>query len=256
MTFNILQLTEPATGDDRDELGASQDSTTLGAQAHHVERYSLTLGGSSLTFASSADVFEMPLVRSAHSCTKLIEHVLGARSVMLSEHYLEWDLFNRCSSFKAWFLGEEAAISSPHAIDLNERTSEGERIAFLAQLTDALAEDPVEPGYAHRAERLVTDRVGHPAIGRWIRECYESHPEFRRSIVLCIGRIPVAEAPASSELVSILKTGLSDDSTALREAAIRSLEELGALGRPLLESHVERVPWLKSYVQRVLARSP
>jgi hypothetical protein len=125
---------------------------------------------------------------------------------------------------------------------------------FDAQLSTLFAEASVEPGEVHPAEWLLVNHASEPQLGAWLESFFDSKSEYRRSFVICLGRLgsdSIAHAPA---LQRILRRALADGSLQIREAAVRAIETLGDIGRDVLTSHDERVPWLKSYAERVLQR--
>ena len=121
------------------------------------------------------------------------------------------------------------------------------------QVAELLDEEPVEAGEPHPAETILTAAAGTTGFESWLRSLYAAKPNLRRSLVLSIGRLHLT-AEKQQEARGVIAAALADPSLQVREAAVRALETLDAIARELLASYDERVPWLKSYAERVYRR--
>lgn len=120
---------------------------------------------------------------------------------------------------------------------------------FEASLSAAFDEEDVALGEGHPADQVVERMSSAQEAVAWATTYFEQHPEHRRSLLLCIGRLRSTKLAAFESLVS---AALRDDKAAVREAGVRLAEAIGPSAIQQLQTHNEPARWLASYIERVL----
>lgn len=128
--------------------------------------------------------------------------------------------------------------------------------ALERMLRDIFAEEPVEDGLSHPAERLLAATlVGRPTEAqRWLAGIVSGgggSPSLRSPLMSCVGRLPRAIVlPWGYELAA---AALRDQDVAVRDAAVGALEIWAdARALAILSAHSEPEPWLRDYAARVV----
>jgi hypothetical protein len=128
--------------------------------------------------------------------------------------------------------------------------------AFLASLWGALESEPIEDGCKHIAEDVIIealDNFGPGTVEGWIRRVWNERrgeePAACAGLLRCLARVP--RDRVFSFGLAMAKDALRHEDVEVREAGVRALEAWDALeGLEDLKraSSVERVPWLRDYM--------
>ena len=131
---------------------------------------------------------------------------------------------------------------------------------FARRLISSLEAEPLEDGVSHAADGLIEAALCDVSteiasrIYETLRELTldPEHPAFAADVLRCVGR---QELPGTSswraELISV---ALKSSHVELRDAAAQAAGMWGDAGLgPVLRSHSEPVPWLRSYIEDVIA---
>jgi hypothetical protein len=126
---------------------------------------------------------------------------------------------------------------------------------FERDLLDLLIEEAVEDGCTHPAEAFLEKSLRtNREAALWIQSVFiDNHkkPGIATGILKCIGRLHPSLVGSWGKLMA--KTGLSEPSLEIRDAAITALELWGdseSLG--ILKAHIELIPWLARYIKQVI----
>ena len=143
--------------------------------------------------------------------------------------------------------------------DTERETSEGASSAaqkrFEQELLQLLMEEPVEDGYSHPAELILGEALrANRKSALWIQNLFiENHnnPVIATGILKCIGRLRRDLVEPWGKIMA--RTGLSEPSLEIREAAVTAFELWGdAESLKTLKDHTESTPWLARYIKQVI----
>jgi hypothetical protein len=133
-----------------------------------------------------------------------------------------------------------------------ELAPEAEIDRALGLVVSAVEDDPVEDGFAHPAERTLTDFLVRHGAAPLYRVLFEGamKPPILASMIRLLGR----EKPSDTYFrTCILRQGLRSPSVEVRDAAVQAAElwaDLDSL-RCLREQR-EATPWLADYIKKVI----
>jgi hypothetical protein len=126
---------------------------------------------------------------------------------------------------------------------------------FERNLLELLIEESVEDGCTHPAEAFLEKSLKtNREAALWIQSVFiDNHkkPVMATGILKCIGRLHPSLVGSWGKLMA--KTGLSEPSLEIRDAAVTALELWGdseSLG--ILKDHIESTPWLARYIKQVI----
>ena len=130
---------------------------------------------------------------------------------------------------------------------MNEQLEYRLRVAFEVE--------PLEDGIHHPAERIIdgalesTDR--QQVIVSLNKICLDTKdPGFSSTVLRCLGRRVLGTPNWRTEVV---RSALAVDDVEMRDAAVQAAESWGDREMiAILESHVDAVPWLRTYIEDVV----
>lgn len=131
---------------------------------------------------------------------------------------------------------------------------------FARQLLSSLEAEPLEDGVGHAADGLIeaalrdvsTETTSHLYDTLRVLALDPEHPALAADVLRCVGR---QELPGgNSWRAGLIRDALKSGHIAVRDGAAQAADMWGdAELRPVLRSHSEPVPWLRSYVEDVIA---
>lgn len=129
-----------------------------------------------------------------------------------------------------------------------------EREKLLVELANAFDAMPFEDGIAHPAEKIIERALGKEDSFSWLLELvHEStHQSIVPSVLRCLGRM--VDVGTEQWRVNLITNALASAEAESRDAAVQVVESWA--GKDLLtvlESHNETVPWIRDYINDVLA---
>ena len=159
------------------------------------------------------------------------------------------------SSFQVLF-SKDSRRGCPPSLEMVPVSAE--RVPVYAKwILSAVEEEPVESGYVHGAEEILTrwEREDPEGLRDWLYSIVEggAKPSMAASVLTCYGRIKEGEEIGWE--VDLLRGALKHPDLEVREAAVRVLEIWGKPEvLPLLEEQEgeEPVEWLREYIGKVL----
>jgi hypothetical protein len=129
---------------------------------------------------------------------------------------------------------------------------------LVDQLRKLFEDSPVEAGVSHPAEAAIQTAATRffSELGDWIaNRCPAWDPGFAASVLECMGRVDTPECRQIA--LQMTRYGLRSPHVVVRDAAIRTLEQLGGNdARELLRAHSEPVGWLAVYAKQVVEEMP
>ena len=133
-------------------------------------------------------------------------------------------------------------------------------IEIVHQLLSSLEAEPLEDGVGHPAEGLIEAAVCDVSteIASRIYETLRGlaldprHPAIAADVLRCLGR---QELPGTRWWrADLICDALKSSHVEVRDGAAQAAEMWGDAGLgPVLRSHSEPVPWLRSYIEDVIA---
>ena len=148
-----------------------------------------------------------------------------------------------------------ARVTALRTRDVNLRGS-----VFARQLLSSLDAEPLEDGVRHAADGLIEAAL-HDASTEAASHVYETlrvltldpaRPALAADVLRCVGR---QELPGeSSWRADLVQDAFTSSHVELRDAAAQAADMWGDAGLgDVLLSHSEPVPWLRSYIEDVIA---
>ena len=129
--------------------------------------------------------------------------------------------------------------------------------AVTAQLQACFEDEPLEDGMKHPGEQIINTALhsANPASAyAWLRDLSVGPRAsvFAADVMRCIGRQPLPGT--NSWRAGLIRDALKSSHVELRDAAAQAADMWGdaELG-PVLRSHSERVPWLRSDIEDIIA---
>jgi hypothetical protein len=129
---------------------------------------------------------------------------------------------------------------------------------FRQSVVDLLTDTPIEDGLPHPADELIANgmRENSTMCVRWIEriftEFYSSRPAVSAGIVRCSARVDRNQVGGRG--LDLARRALAHADGEVREAGVRALEAWGGPeASAILLAHEDSEPWLREYVQRVIA---
>jgi hypothetical protein len=123
---------------------------------------------------------------------------------------------------------------------------------FRVRLIEAVNARPVEDGFDHEAEEIVKEVLDRQdGRGReWLRTfVFDQEPALAAATLKCLGRISVPKSWA----LEVAETALRHIHVEVRDSAVQALELWSFReGVEILQSHREKVPWLREYISDVI----
>ena len=131
---------------------------------------------------------------------------------------------------------------------------------FARRLLSSLEAEPLEDGVSHPADRLIEAALHDVSSEPASRKCETlrglaldpEHPSLAADVLRCVGR---QELPGTrSWRADLICDALKSSHVEVRDGAAQAAEMWGDAGLgPVLRSHSEPVPWLRSYIEDVIA---
>ena len=131
---------------------------------------------------------------------------------------------------------------------------------FARRLLSSLEAEPLEDGVGHPAEGLIDAALCDVSTEIASRICETlgeltldpEHPVFAADVLRCLGR---QELPGTTSWrANLIQDALKSSHVEVRDGAAQAAEMWGDAGLgPVLRSHSEPVPWLRSYIEDVIA---
>jgi hypothetical protein len=126
----------------------------------------------------------------------------------------------------------------------------------LPQAEDLLAEEPLEDGQPHQADRIVEYLAKHHGgdFGKVLQARLQGQidPDVLAGLIRCLGRVtPSFVFPWG---LTATRAALRHSNVRIRGAAVRALEAWGTHGAlSVLGQHEEPVRWLAEHINEILA---
>lgn len=150
----------------------------------------------------------------------------------------------------------ESTQSSTGGVVITYSSGRGEdMMKYVRHITEVIANEPVEDGYTHPAEKLLEKALNEygNAMVEWIQSFiydYENRA-MAAALLECVARIPYTEIRTWA--TPLAKMALQDRNVQIRDAAVCALEMWGdSNSLEVLSAHRENEPWLRDYIERVI----
>jgi len=127
---------------------------------------------------------------------------------------------------------------------------------FESRLSRAFEDTPLEDGISHPAESIIDEALQLIDAQRaldWLEALSSDtkRPELSASVLRCLGR---RRPGTPSWRAGSVQTVLSANDLEMRDAAVQAAESWGGPEmRDALRKHDETIPWLRAYVEDVVA---
>ena len=130
----------------------------------------------------------------------------------------------------------------------------GEREKLFLELANAFDAIPFENGIAHPAEMIICSALGKERSFDWFLELVDgsTYQSIVPSALRCIGRM--VDVGTAEWRINLITNALASIEAEVRDAAVQVVESWA--GKDLvrvLESHHETVPWIRDYIDDVIA---
>lgn len=159
----------------------------------------------------------------------------------------------------------ESLQTVPANIDTSETVSENHRnpqpelpkgSKLLRELIASFETEPIEDGFDHPSELIVNTALNSSESQSALSHLRdftldEEHPYVSYSILRCLGRI--SKPGSTSWRTNLIRDALLKSDPQIRDAAIQAGEHWGGVEiKGVLSLHVEPIPWLQQYIEKVL----
>ena len=154
----------------------------------------------------------------------------------------------------------ELAIIQSETFDTNQSpTGESDRAVrerekLFAELANAFDAMLFEDGMAHPAERIIVDALGKEESFSWFLALVNdlAYLSIAPPVLRCLGRM--VDVGTKQWRVDLVTSALATTEAEVRDAAVQVVESwAGEELLTVLESHDEAVPWIRDYINDVLA---
>lgn len=121
----------------------------------------------------------------------------------------------------------------------------------ISDILNCLHQAKVELGATHKAEAVI-DNCMWPQIANELFVEYQKNINLQTSILLLIGRVSTEKYLSSLYCENIIFSGLQSKNISVRHAAITAADNLYPITKSLLENHIDKNSFLKSYTESIL----
>ena len=183
-----------------------------------------------------------------------MQRALRARSLTDRDTFSGWERFTQLTdALSARWLEGIPTEATPHRAVLNPREFDD----LAAELRASFLNEPVEDGFTHPAEDILTGALSmgdSDATLEWLLEFAtdEARPTFAAYTLQCLGRLETGIPFEWRQ--RLVQAGLRSPNLAIRDVAAQAVDTWGDRGLiPILMAHKDPVPWLAEYINDIVA---